>query len=442
MHIFSISEKGGPKFKPVLKSKSRTPLASAVDGRARPSVELARSALYQAAGTQEAPPQEPPLFYDAGHSSVFIPSNASNEPNVTSSFSKPPGIPIIISRAHMANANTPKEALAGSVNTTELLPTTKAPPTRNIQPSGDKRQKTTTLNHSSVSQKQPKQSLIDVEEKKRSTKTTTKSAVEEAADAEPGPAKERQKRRAPRENSKQDRPSKRQRSGSSSREDSAQADGEGQSVNGSTPKKKRRKKTTVEDAESPAEPIDPTQITMRAICDDLGAGRKSSRWESSQSLYGEARKRAKEERARHILETEQHERETGRSSKKGGLKPPLPKEPSRGNGEHNGDQRDEFSYDETLKTSHYAPQVRIGANGEIVLDVDSLQVDRSADPDLIEEYSHIEENDHSKFTNSSSWSKRRLVRWGKDDTALFYDVCEIQKLQCSQPTNRFFLYRP
>lgn len=415
-------EKGGPKFRPVLKSKPRIPPVVpvvSVDGRARPPLEEARISLSQPASTQEISLQELPSSHDVSHGSVLMPSNTSSEPNVASSPSKPSGIPIIISRTHVAiTNNTIRESSTGQITD----PSTSKTPPCNIQSSGDDRQDATTLLDSGVSQKQQKQTLVEAGKEKRSTKAATQAAAEEATNAEPVPAKERQKRKTAKETSNQDRPSKRRRSKSSSKEDSAQADAEDQSVDGGPQKKKRSKKTTTEDAESSAEPIDPTQITMRAICDDLGAGRKSSRWESSQTLYGEARKRAKEERARHILETEQQERETGRSSKKGGLKPPLPKEPLKGNGEHNEDQRDEFSYDETLKTSHYAPQVRIGANGEIVLDIDSLQVDRSADPDLIEEYSHIEENDHSKFTNSSSWSKRRLVRWGKEDTALFYDA--------------------
>jgi len=155
----------------------------------------------------------------------------------------------------------------------------------------------------------------------------------------------------------------------------------------------------------------------------------SSRWESSQLLYAEARKRAREERARAVAETEELERETGRATgKRGAAKPVLPGEHSNNveggeeTAEITGQDLDEFSYTESLKASHYAPQVRIGANGEVVLDMDSLQVDRAADPEFVEEYSHIEENDQSRYTNSNSWSKRRIVRWSKEDTALFYDA--------------------
>ena len=200
-----------------------------------------------------------------------------------------------------------------------------------------------------------------------------------------------------------------------------------------SPKKRRRRGATVEVAEpeGTSEPIDPTQIRMSAICDDPGSGRVSSRWESSQIQYADARRRAKEERARALAEADEEERETGRTgAKKGAPKPVLPGGEDTANAageesvmENTGQNPDDFTYTETLKTSHYAPQVRIGANGEVVLDMDSLQVDRAADPELGEEpYSHIEESDQSKFTNNSSWSKRRVVRWGKEDTALFYGV--------------------
>ncbi|KAF8516134.1 hypothetical protein BU17DRAFT_92967 [Hysterangium stoloniferum] len=199
----------------------------------------------------------------------------------------------------------------------------------------------------------------------------------------------------------------------------------------SPPKKRRRRASTMEGKEplGTPEPIDPTQTTMGAICDDLGSGRMSSRWESSQLLYAEARKRAREERARAVAEAEELERETGRATgKRGAAKPVLPGEQTSNiegdeeTVENAGQDPDEFSYTESLKASHYAPQVRIGANGEVVLDMDSLQVDRAADPEFVEEYNHIEENDQSRYTNSNSWSKRRVVRWGKEDTALFYDA--------------------
>jgi len=193
------------------------------------------------------------------------------------------------------------------------------------------------------------------------------------------------------------------------------------------PKKRRRRAKTVEAPSQVGtpEPLDPTQVLMSTICDDLGTGRVSSRWESSQVMYAEAKKRAREERARAIVVAEEEERETGRSTGRKLPKPVLPGA-KQGEGEEStvdntGQNPDEFTYDETLKASQYAPQVRVGANGEVVLDVDSLQVDRAADENT-EEYSHIEETDQSRFTNSNSWSKRRVVRWGKEDTALFYDV--------------------
>lgn len=189
-------------------------------------------------------------------------------------------------------------------------------------------------------------------------------------------------------------------------------------------KRRRRKKPDHSPAGTP-DPIDPTKVTMNSICTDTGSGRVSSRWESSQILYAEARKRAKEERELAIAEAEAKEQETGRFSRRKISKSEAESRLENGevNTEGTNKSANDFSYEESLKASHFAPQVRIGANGEVVLDVESLQVDRSADPDLVEEYRHVEETDQSRFTNSNSWSKRRTVRWSKEDTALFYDVC-------------------
>lgn len=68
-----------------------------------------------------------------------------------------------------------------------------------------------------------------------------------------------------------------------------------------------------------------------------------------------------------------------------------------------------------------APQVRI-VNGQIVLDVNSLQVDRTArDNDTLEQVEYVEENPLERTVNSRTYSKHIIsARWDAPSTELFY----------------------
>jgi transcription factor TFIIIB component B'' len=81
-----------------------------------------------------------------------------------------------------------------------------------------------------------------------------------------------------------------------------------------------------------------------------------------------------------------------------------------------------FDYSQNLSTSRYNVQVRIGPNGETVIDEDSLVVDR-AENHGTENFTHVTESDYSKFVNSATHGKRfRGSRWSAEETELFYDV--------------------
>ena len=66
---------------------------------------------------------------------------------------------------------------------------------------------------------------------------------------------------------------------------------------------------------------------------------------------------------------------------------------------------DEFSYGDSLAVSRFNVQVRIGANGETIIDEDSLFVNRD-EGDQTENYTHVEESDFTKFVNSATYSKK------------------------------------
>lgn len=85
-----------------------------------------------------------------------------------------------------------------------------------------------------------------------------------------------------------------------------------------------------------------------------------------------------------------------------------------------------FDYSQNVSTTRYNVQVRIGPNGEMIIDEESLFVDRNAEEDTTE-YTHLEESDATKFVNSGTYAKRfRGSRWSAEETELFYDVSLIQ----------------
>jgi len=82
----------------------------------------------------------------------------------------------------------------------------------------------------------------------------------------------------------------------------------------------------------------------------------------------------------------------------------------------------DFDYSQTMSASKFNVQVRIGPNGETVVDEESLYVDNSAEQDT-HDYTHVEESDTTKFVNSATHSKKlRGSRWSAMETELFYDV--------------------
>jgi len=84
-----------------------------------------------------------------------------------------------------------------------------------------------------------------------------------------------------------------------------------------------------------------------------------------------------------------------------------------------------FDYSQSMTTSRFNVQVRIGPNGETIIDEESLFVDRAEERDT-ENYTHVEESDATKFINSASFGRRfKGTRWTAAETELFYDVCYL-----------------
>src|SRR6266702_166846 len=192
----------------------------------------------------------------------------------------------------------------------------------------------------------------------------------------------------------------------------------------------------------PGEDLDPTIVTMAAICEDTGQGRVSSKAAQVLDNHAAWKRSNKEKRARmratmeakkygHSEDTE----ERGSSTTTVELSPAVATPPTAvapNQLTHNPpgvsapDDVPESgygcNYNNTMATSRFNVQVRIGPNGETIVDEESLFVDRAEEHET-DNYVHVEESDATKFVNSGSYSKKfRGTRWTAEETELFYAV--------------------
>lgn len=204
---------------------------------------------------------------------------------------------------------------------------------------------------------------------------------------------------------------------------------------GATPKpsgKRRRKKSPIPyDPAQPGIELDPTVVTMASICVDTGQGRVSSKANEVMKNHTVWKTANRERRAQMVVEMEA--KKYGKASDSGAASNPPPSVPANlppsqvavdGPGPASnptaGDS--DFDYSQTMAASKFNVRVRIGPNGETVIDEESLYVDNSAEQDT-HDYTHVEESDTTKFVNSATHSKKlRGSRWSATETELFYDV--------------------
>ena len=178
---------------------------------------------------------------------------------------------------------------------------------------------------------------------------------------------------------------------------------------------------------------------MAALCEDTGQGRVSSKAAQVLDNHLAWKKSNREKRAsmKVIMEAKKYGRnddddtaqanrpgdESEQTSAADATPRPPSVQPAPGNLPAIGDASGQgFDYSKNVSTSRYNVQVRIGPNGETVVDEESLFVDRNAEEDTTG-YTHVEESDVTKFVNSATYSKRfRGSRWSAEETELFYDV--------------------
>ena len=220
--------------------------------------------------------------------------------------------------------------------------------------------------------------------------------------------------------------------------DTNQVDGDGRPVTSVSIRSSRPPSLPPYDADAnPGEDIDPTVVTMAALCNDSGQGRVSSKAAEILNNHAswKAQNREKRARMRSLMEAKKYGRDEDgdhQDTATSNSIPQLPEssdlsEPTIERAPSNAlivdDTGHGFDYSQNMATSRYNVQVRIGPNGETIIDEESLVVDR-ADADETENYTHIIESDHTKFVNSGTYGKRyRGSRWSTEETELFYDVC-------------------
>ena len=177
----------------------------------------------------------------------------------------------------------------------------------------------------------------------------------------------------------------------------------------------------------PGEDLDPTVVTMASLCEDTGQGRVSSKAAEIQSNHAAWKRSNREKRARMraLMEARKYGRpeEEDEQGQDSTVTPtPASITPSTSTSTNKDGDSGEFDYTQDLAANRYNVQVRIGANGEVVIDEDSLVVN----PDETEataNYTHVTESDTTKFVNSGTYAKRfRGSRWSAEETELFYDV--------------------
>ncbi|KAI0052540.1 hypothetical protein FA95DRAFT_1483632 [Auriscalpium vulgare] len=200
----------------------------------------------------------------------------------------------------------------------------------------------------------------------------------------------------------------------------------------------------------PGEELDPTVVTMATLCEDTGQGRISSK--AAQILDNHAAwkhsNRERRLRMKVLMEAKKYGRNDDDANNQSAISgpsenpdaaagpstssssaplssasTPAPPEVQSTSSEPAVDGSGSgFDYTQSMATSRFNVQIRIGPNGETIVDEESLYVDRAQDNDT-ENYTHVEESDATKFINSASYGKKyRGTRWSAEETELFYEA--------------------
>ncbi|KAF7307099.1 HTH myb-type domain-containing protein [Mycena indigotica] len=208
----------------------------------------------------------------------------------------------------------------------------------------------------------------------------------------------------------------------------------------SLPKIRRKRKPKLPPFDPDADPgeeLDPTAITMAELCEDNGQGRVSSKAMEIQRNHFAWKQQSKDKRARMKMLAERkkygqpEDADDEETAPAPTVTPAAPVEVNQPEENAVADPSEPiivdesgsgFDYSKDLTTSRFHVQVRIGPNGETIIDEDSLAVDRTEEVDTTN-YVHVVESDNTKFVNSASYTKKcRGSRWSAEETELFFEA--------------------
>jgi transcription factor TFIIIB component B'' len=181
---------------------------------------------------------------------------------------------------------------------------------------------------------------------------------------------------------------------------------------------------------------------MSTLCADTGHGHRSSKFKEITQNFQKHKKLTREasNRQSEINEAKKYGRDATSKPSRGSDAPQspgasahaAPAESAVGsqatgpvNGSVDGPPHETAALDHnsTTGTSQANAQIRLGADGQIVVDVATLVYDRS-DEQGTAHYTEIEESDTTKFVNSSSFGRKsKGSRWSAEATELFFNVC-------------------
>ena len=439
---YAPTEKGGTLFRPV--AKQRRP---ASESPSKPG--LSNSAPVHSSETQNTMQPPPSIPHRLETPALSL---ASEQQGVDDSQTRPPSmepqraIPNIVT----TKVSTPisvgsyrKPATPISIGSrSSSIPISPSPTPRPI--SGPSRltnghltieQRTASHldNHASQSSRTPPPELslpLSTPSKKRPA-----SVVEHGSS--PGDSPSKTLRRSQRQTACNNNPRKKVSQGASAPEFEGSPGSTPEPVEGTetgipkSPRKHRRtKKSPIPyDPDQPGIELDPTVVTMASICVDTGQGRVSSKANEIMKNHMTWKAANRERRTQMVAEMEASK--YGKTLDSGAaLSPPStsmnPSPQAINDGpapaSEPGTGGNDFDYSQTMSASKFNVQVRIGPNGETVIDEESLYVDNSAEQDT-NDYTHVEESDTTKFVNSATHSKKlRGSRWSATETELFYDV--------------------
>ena len=170
----------------------------------------------------------------------------------------------------------------------------------------------------------------------------------------------------------------------------------------------RQRQTTPDDAEEVQ--IEVERVTMADLCRDPRTG-KMSKAEAEFRAFEEDRARKRQEQ---IANGESFGDRVDQILEAAGVVPQPSSRP----------QATEPDEEQEYRSSQAVPETRI-VNGEIVIDMDSLQVDRQALAEVQRNQvptEIIEESSITRRVNYGTFSKKiAIIRWTEESTDLFYD---------------------